>query len=110
MDESKMLVKVSAGRRHTGAAERARILARWATSGASAKEFAQQTGLSPEMLYRWRRINGSHLAASPTMVEVPTPAFGLSAAEVVTPCGALRFSGHGSPTWAAQLLRELARC
>jgi len=105
-----MLVKVGAGRRHTGAAERVRILARWATSGASAKEFAQQTGVSPKTLYRWRRIDGTRLAASPTMVEVPTPAFGLWVAEVATPWGAVRFSGNGSPAWAAQLLRELARC
>ena len=110
MDESKELVRVSSRRQHTRAAERGRILGLWAGSGASAKEFAPQMGVSPKTLYRWRRIDGSCLPASPTMVEVPTPAFSVWAAEVVTPRGVLRFSGQGSPVWAAQLLRELARC
>jgi hypothetical protein len=85
-------------------------LTKWATTGLSAREFGQQMGVSPKTLYRWRRIADASIPAGATMVELPPLALGAWAAEVVTPCGALRFSGHGSPAWAAQLLRELARC
>lgn len=113
MDENKMLAIVSPRRRHPSQAERERILARWAETGVSARELARRTGVSPSSLFRWkqgRRQPRVTQMPGPDLLEVPAPVGDGWAAEANTGCGPLRFSAHASPQWAAQLLRELARC
>lgn len=108
-----MLTVVAPRRRHASRAEREQILARWSETGVSARELARQTGVSPASLFRWKqgwRPQRAARLAAPALVEVPAPPGGGWAAEASTGCGTLRFSGQASPAWAAQLLRELARC
>lgn len=47
---------------------------------------------------------------NPALVEVPALVDGGWVAEASIGCGMLRFSGQASPQWAAQIIRELARC
>ena len=108
-----MLAVGAPRRRRPSRAERERILARWSETGVSARELARQTGVSAASLFRWKHGARRQRAApltGPALVEVPAPTNGGWAAEASTGCGMLRFSGSASPQWAAQLLRELARC
>lgn len=108
-----MLAVVPPRRRHPSLVERERILARWSETGVSACELARQTGVSASSLFRWkhdRRPQRAGTMAAPALVEVPAPVGSGWAAEASTGCGTLRFSEQASPQWAAQLLRELARC
>lgn len=107
-----MLAVVKPRRRQVSSAERVRILTLWSETGASAREMAQQTGVSPSCLFRWKRgaRPGATVKTDRALVEVPVPVGGGWAAEASTACGVVRFCGHASPQWAAQMLRELARC
>ena len=111
MDENKT-VEVVPARRHVRRAERERILTLWSETGVSAKEMARQTGVSPSSLFRWKRGTRPRARAktSLSLVEVPALVGGGWTAEVSTGCGVLRFSGHATPQWVAQVLREIARC
>lgn len=107
-----MLTVVAPRRRHLPRAERERILTLWSETGVSAREMARQIGVSPASLFRWKHGARQSAAAmtGPALVEVPAPVGGGWAAESSTGCGVLRFAGHASPQWVAQVLRELARC
>lgn len=111
MDENKTLAIVPS-RRHVNQAERKRILTLWSEKGVSAKEMARQTGISPSSLFRWKRRPRprTRVMTNPALVEVPALVDGGWVAEASIGCGMLRFSGQASPQWAAQIIRELARC
>lgn len=115
MNEAKALVAARAsGRRHLRPLERAQVVAVWAQSGLSAAEVAQRTGVSPSSLWRWKYQLSTRarpmVTPAPAMVEVPPPIGGLRVAEVLTRGGAVRLFAAASPSWAAQLIRELNRC
>lgn len=110
MNENKNLVLVGK-RRYARPAERTEILTAWAASGLSVVEFAAQRGLDKRSLYRWRgQERRSPIRRAVSLVEVPAPAAGAWAAEVMTGHGPVRLSPAASPSWAGELIRELRRC
>jgi transcriptional regulator with XRE-family HTH domain len=113
MNENKALLVARTSRRHLRAPEREQILALWAQSGLSAEEVAHRTGVSRSSLARWKRARSTpsgSVTAHAALVEVPAPLGGLGVAEVKTRGGAVRLFAAATPTWAAQLIRELNRC
>ncbi len=113
MNDDKALVIVRPHRPHLRPVERARAVALWAQSGRSAKDVAQQLGVSRQSLARWKqaaRLTTVRAEAEPALVEVPAPTSGVGVAEVMTRSGAVRLCATASPAWAAELIRELNQC
>jgi transposase-like protein len=111
MDDKRALISVP-GRRQARREHWAKIVAGWEDSQLSGVEFAEQRGIDVHLLYRWRRRvrrAGLEPVAS-GMLEVPRVAMAGWAAEVTTARGPVRLSMAVSPAWAAELIRELARC
>lgn len=111
MDDKRALIIVP-GRRQARREHWAEIVAGWEDSRLSGVEFAEQRGIDVHLLYRWRRrVRQAGLEpAAGGMLEVPRVATASWAAEVTTACGPVRLSMGASPAWAAELIRELARC
>ena len=110
MNEDKALVLVR-GRQGMLQESRSRLLARWATSGLSARAFAQEAGMAAHPLSEGRRSARREPPAADALVEVPRgSAMTWWAAEVGTRSGPVQLSTAAAPAWAAQLIRELNRC
>lgn len=110
MNESKTLMVVPR-RQVFAVGSKLRILAAWKASGLSAREFGQDAGIAPYLLYDWRRAaRRSTTGVEVPLVEVPAPLGGFGAAEIVTQRGLVRLFPAAAPAWAAQLVRELNRC
>lgn len=90
----------------------AQTIADWDRSGQSGPAFAAERRVDVRSLYRWRRIvrRGAAQAVIPGLIELPPAPVSAWAAEVTTSKGAVRLSPVASPRWAAELIRELARC
>ena len=103
MNDDKALVWVR-GRQGMRHESRSRLLARWATSGLSARAFALEAGVAAHQLYEWQRSARRETPAGDALVEVPRgSAMTWWAAEVGTRSGPVQLSTAAAPAWAAHL-------
>jgi hypothetical protein len=85
-----------------------RLLARWATSGLSARAFALEAGVAAHQLSEWPRSARREPPAADALVEVPRgSAMTRWAAEVGTRSGPVQLSTAEAPAWAAQLNKKI---
>ena len=110
MNDNKTLVVVQR-RCPANREDQVKILSAWTASGLSGREFGQQVGVAPHLLYGWRRATRRSEQPGRRFVEVPG---GMTvtnwAAEVATRNGVVRLSSMASPSWAGKLIRELSQC
>jgi hypothetical protein len=104
-------------RTHWTESEARRVLADWERSGHTLEAFARSRGLVPQRLAWWRkRLRASRLETSGSLTLVPATVTGDAAIGSAGATAMLRLP-HGivieidgaSPSWIAELARELAR-
>jgi hypothetical protein len=89
------------------------VLDHWRQSGDSLAEFARKRGLCAARLYWWRKRLGERsttlISLVPAQVTGEVGASGGLGVVVRLPSGVSMELGDASPTWVAELIRELER-